>query len=552
MLFISFRQQSVEMKYSAENTLRKWLLLLGIKVSGRLLTMQLKSHPDYPSLLSIADTLDYLGLPNEAIRVEPGMLHEVTVPFIANDESRHGELVIIKNRDTIDKEFPCFTSQWDGVLLTASKPPAWHHPENEKLVAEEKQRSVFVTLAVITAFIFMLAAGITAPGIKAILLIITAAAGLLTACLIVLKDMGIHNQLADHVCGRDTGCDPVIHSKGAKLLFGIGWSDTGLLWFSSMITSLVLASFSGNLTDLLRLFSWLSLAVVPFVVFSIWYQARIARRWCRLCLIIASLLCTQLAILFPGAYQVSFPLPGIKTVFYFSGILVLFSSCWFPFRKMFKRQQNQESLLYDGLRFKRNEILFDAIFQKEQEVDVRPWEKDFFSGNRQAAVQIMVACNPYCVPCSAAHEILHQMLQQHRGSVGITTRFALKADDMNDKRTVAAGYMLQHIEGHTTGMTAADKALYTEKVLYKWFKWMDISQFAAAFPNHKSQVIQQELQMHERWIKRSGIQFTPTVFINGRKWPGLYRVADIPIMFNTIRDIVTKTQIENEITSMPV
>lgn len=55
------------MSAAPEQTVGRWLSSMDIKISSALLKEAMQTHPDYPSLLSITDTLDELGIDNAAL-----------------------------------------------------------------------------------------------------------------------------------------------------------------------------------------------------------------------------------------------------------------------------------------------------------------------------------------------------------------------------------------------------------------------------------------------------------------------------------------------------
>jgi ABC-type bacteriocin/lantibiotic exporter with double-glycine peptidase domain len=83
--------------------LYQYLQLLEIPVSFEYLSRKIQSHPDYPSLLSITDTLDELGIDSATVHIGKGQLHEAPVPFMAHLNGNGGEFVIIKNLSNPDK-----------------------------------------------------------------------------------------------------------------------------------------------------------------------------------------------------------------------------------------------------------------------------------------------------------------------------------------------------------------------------------------------------------------------------------------------------------------
>ena len=58
------------MSRQLENLIASWLHHLKIPISSQYIKEKLLSHPDYPSLLSITDTLDEMGIDNAALVVD--------------------------------------------------------------------------------------------------------------------------------------------------------------------------------------------------------------------------------------------------------------------------------------------------------------------------------------------------------------------------------------------------------------------------------------------------------------------------------------------------
>ncbi len=115
-----------------ETIINSWLSSLHIRVSPRYITQQLQTHSNYPSLLSITDTLQELSIEHAAIQIEKDQLPEIPTPFLAHLTGNGGEWVIIKNRDNLDKQFPHFFVRWKGTVLAAEKQAGWLKIENER------------------------------------------------------------------------------------------------------------------------------------------------------------------------------------------------------------------------------------------------------------------------------------------------------------------------------------------------------------------------------------------------------------------------------------
>lgn len=540
------------MNRTPEKVVCLWLQRLHIPVSPALIKRQLKTHPDYPSLLSITDTLDYLGIENAAMQIEKNLLHEVTTPFLAHLKTNGGEFVMADNRDTLEKNFPGFFNNWGGVVVMAEKNPEWKNKENEEFLKKDKQNAFKRNTAIIVVLLMAFAASVFSSGWLITSLIIVALAGVFVSWLIVSKDLGIENAIADQVCGEEAGCDVVIKSGGAKLPLGLTWSDIGISWFGSLLILLIIGSFTESSGGITGLLSYLSATAIPFTFFSVYYQWRVAKKWCRLCLMTVGLLCIQVALLLPSLITGTLPVMEIKDILTLLTILFFVSISWLTFKDNFSKINIWENEALKGLRFKMSEPVFSAMLQKTRVVDVTAWQHDIQLGNCEAPVQIMVACSPYCAPCAKAHEVLHELLETHNQAFGLTIRFTLIADSKEDKRAEAIQYILQHIHEVCANKTQEEKSVYSGMILQEWFKHMNYEIFTAAFPNRNKINVTSILLQHEKWSKSSDIRFTPTVFINGRELPAGYEVADIAGLLNLLPGIFQQKRDVNKTESIMV
>lgn len=534
------------MNRTPEKVVCLWLQRLQIRVSPELINRQLKTHPDYPSLLSITDTLDYLGIDNAAVQIEKNLLHEVTTPFLAHLKTNGGEFIIADNRDTLEENYPGFFNNWSGVVVMAEKNPQWKNKENDEFLKKDKQKAFKRNTAIIAVLLMAFTASVFSSGWAIPSLIIVALTGVFVSWLIVSKDLGIENTIADQVCGKEADCDTVIKSTGAKLPFGIAWSDIGITWFSSILLLLIVASFTKSGSGIIALLSVCGAAAIPFAFFSVYYQKWVIKKMCRLCLLIVGLLLIQFAVLLPSL--AANPLQAISNsgLFLLTTILVLAGIAWFFIKKLYNEKETLEKEALDGTKFKRNEAVFTALLKTQRAVNIQPWENDLQLGNSEAPVQIMVACNPYCGPCAKTHELLHALIEKYDGSLGLTIRFTLVANDKEDSRTEAIQYILQHIEEAGANSTKEEKSIYTRMVLHGWFKHMNYEKFTAFFSNTQMIDVNSILQQHEKWSKHSDIRFTPTIFINGRELPAGYTVADIDGLMNVLPGIFQQQNQVNE------
>lgn len=506
----------------------RWLNSMGINIASSLLSHSLQSHPDYPSLKSVTDTLDELGIDNAALIIDKERLHEAPLPFLAHNTSK-GEFIIINNAEKQIKANPDFEKNWNGTALLAEKPSTWRSIENENWLAKERKSRQTILAAIL--FVITIAAISLMNNFSWQItgLLITTLTGLIIAVLIVQHELGISNELTEQLCraGKHTDCDAVLHSKGSHLSKWMNWADAGIVYFTSYSLLLVTLLYTQN-TAGISLLAVLSCAAVPFTLFSLYYQWRVVKKWCTLCLLTVGVLWLQFALLLP----VTVPAPLISgslskgelsnisfntisfTAFMFSAV----AAGWLLVIKP-ALQKNKEltDKNFSLLRFKNNPDVFKAFLKQQRKVDTAPFANDLQLRNPDAAVQIVVACNPYCGPCATAHKILHTLAEAT--DIGLTIRLSVNAENNEDKRTAATAYIMQVVNN-----MGAD---FKRKVLHDWYALMDLEKFREKYPLQKEANMQQQLQEHEDWNKKADITFTPTIFINGYELPKQYKINEL-------------------------
>src|SRR6266496_933878 len=122
-----------------ETIVSRWLHSLKIPVSPSYLRDKLCSHPDYPSLVSITDTLDELGIDNAALVVDKEKLEDMPVPFLAHSPVNGGGFVVVKNINEQFRQNTEFEKNWNGIAVLAEKTENWHHAENEGWLIKERK-----------------------------------------------------------------------------------------------------------------------------------------------------------------------------------------------------------------------------------------------------------------------------------------------------------------------------------------------------------------------------------------------------------------------------
>lgn len=113
--------------------------------------------------------------------------------------------------------------------------------------------------------------------------------GMWISLVLLLKTHGFQLKTIDKLCSNKSGgddCYSVIGSKGAFIAGEISWSDIGAVYFLSMLVVSITFPFDEN--GLAYVLS--SFIAFPYTVFSIYYQWKVVRSWCKLCLMVQIIL----------------------------------------------------------------------------------------------------------------------------------------------------------------------------------------------------------------------------------------------------------------------
>jgi uncharacterized membrane protein len=290
-----------------------FLKLLNIKVNGATVNETLQNHPDYPSFLCISDSLNKWKIPNGAGKIEPEKIDELPVPFITHTNNREFPLAIVS--ETNDKDIYFYTKnyskpiienkkdflkRWTGVYLIAE--PNEH--SGEKDYEQHKRKALIKSLVPVSLFILLTGFSFlllystinknlnslvaSVPGIYFQYLLLFA--GIIMTALLLWYEIDKNNPLLKKVCtGIAKGnCNAILTSKKSKVFSWLSWSEVGFFYFTGNF--LVLLFSGNNIRSAASLLGLLNILALPYIVFSVYYQWRVAKQWCVLCLAVQTLL----------------------------------------------------------------------------------------------------------------------------------------------------------------------------------------------------------------------------------------------------------------------
>ncbi len=501
----------------------------------------LYNHPDYPSILSISDVLkDKYHILNAALKVEHDKLDQIPLPFIAliNDGSDKlvsveqclADKIILTNdkgrRESVSKEL--FKEQWGGTVLIAEK----SNKSIETNYKEHKQTEVskrlrlpaFVALA-LTGLVTIILINKDLPlnsliwlSISSLLLII----GTVLCSLLLWYEIDKNNPLLQNICTGivKTNCDAVLNSKASKFLGLISWSEIGFFYFSGNLLFLLIAA-SAKSNGLFPILFWVNILALPYTIFSIVYQWKIAKQWCVLCLAVQSVLILSFSnnLFFKSTSTINFSINLLLLfqlgISFFAPIIL-----WFIAKPVFLKLQDAKRKNRQLLRLKFDKRIFNALLSKQKQLSPYPMGLGITIGPPDAENTIVKVCNPYCGPCAKAHPDIEKILSENP-NIKAQIIFTATADEV-DKRSKPVKHLM--------AIASKGDMTLTSSALDDWYlaTIKDYDAFALKYPmNGELKMQDQKLKEMHKWCDEIGIEFTPTFFINGRQLPELYTVKDI-------------------------
>lgn len=518
--------------------------ILGLQVAAGELQKLIDEHPDYPSLLALSDSFSSLGVESLALKLNPEQLASLDVPFIAqilpkDDVEFSFTIVIPKSKGACVYLHP-FHNKWlnvsiqefrelsTGIVLLAEK------GENKRELnlegGRKTERRSFTQIIFITLFVFFIflsaignafwLQGWSAMWVSMHLLLVTI--GSVVTSLLVWFEVDEHNQALRGVCSgsRNVSCAAILQS-GASSILGIKWSVIGFTYFVGSMTALLSAALSSSISFIL---SWLNIAALPYAFFSLYYQWKIVKQWCVLCLWVQGILLVQAGLtLAKGGLFASQPSISMNDVFLVSVCFLLpfiSVSVVIPAFKKVKEGRNYRNEL---MRMKRKSEIFRILLEKQKKVTFNPDGLGITIGKPKAKYKIIKVCNPYCEPCANAHPILEEILNDN---LNVQIQIIFTAED---SETDLKAPPVKHL------MAIAEKGNeeMIRRALEDWYgtKKKDYGIFASKYPMNGELARQgSKLAAMRIWCNQMNTNVTPTFFVDGYQLPDLYTLQDLKFL----------------------
>lgn len=513
----------------------EYLIASNIRVSKDWLEQRIKSHPDHPALVSLTDTLDELGLKHKAVRAEEKHIAQFSFPFLAQTPRAVGGFEIVPSMEYYKAHKESFLNRWEGIAVMLDPRQKTQNKEHEMyLEKESKVESILKVTIFIGLFIFLF---FQTSHFNFLLFVFTLLSilGITICALIILHKIGKDNIITKQLCSSENfhSCDLVLNSNIAEFIKGVDFGDVGLMYFSTLLIFSTFTSITNNATDAFSLMFFPFIFAVAFTFFSLYYQWRIVKAWCKMCLMTVGIIWLQTTIISFSLTNSKQLLPVLWTHSILQLLLaVSISSLWLIIKPLINNRNIERANAVDLLRWKRNPEIFQILLFKQPYTDTFIINNPVICGDTNAPLQFTIISNPFCRPCAAAHLQLEELYNTYPNIVSFKVIFLVEAaDDKEDRRIIAINKIINAI------ITTRN----VDRILHDWFEKMVLEDFVQKYPcvNVDNDTLN-VLHEYQQWVENNNISYTPTVYLNGYAIPKQYKLEDISSFVLDLRDSLSK------------
>lgn len=537
----SFAKEATAARKDPVDIVLALLKELSVEVTAESVRESILSHPYYPSLLCISESLERWGLETLALEITASDLERLPCPFLAHCPSAgedpykmvkavgEGKLVCVDGRGrtgTIPMDEFC--GIWDGKVLVMETKEAAGDPDYR---AQRQRAHWKMWRKVLAVVVMLLAMGgavgrfLKSPGhggwedIYFVVVSVANVLGVAATVLLLGFEHGRGDKRIQRWCSLHDAmsCAAVLESRAARIRGGVSWSELGLLYFAGALGYGWGAAYGGVSLAPMVLSNFLASG---YIIFSLVYQGFVVRKWCLFCLFIQALLLTEAVVAFAARQpSTTHGIFRLEDVWPFVVAYAVPAAGWVLIRPYWLQSMEADGMRRVLNRLKRNEGVFQSLHGQSDALRNDPWPVALVTGEENATRSVVLISSPFCGPCANAHVQLERLLEtDRRWKVGFI--FSIVGEDEQ-----AAGVVGSFIEAAASGEEQLHSALreWYEGVKKSGGRWEGIPMHGRT-PGAEAR---RRVAAMIEWCAKEGIRYTPMVFVDGRLMPEHYEIEDL-------------------------
>lgn len=496
---------------------------------------QIKSHPDYPSLLSITDTLTFFNIENGALHVDSHDLELLPDNFVTffNDgtentglyfmEKKKGSYFYSRNNSPVGISEKDLKSNWHGIVLLIENSKIENPRHTSKFDWQWLLPALCATLLVLN-FLNSTEDNVTK------LFFIFPILGILFS-IASLKDLfGTDNKLINSFCNLtpSTNCTTIINSKKWKIFELINFSDLSIIFFTSQFFGQITFLLEGNTAHFFVIQKIALFCSIPFLLLSLYYQKFKEQKWCPICLAISVIIIIELVYI---AYYKNYFLELNKDAIIQTGLIfATLTFIWLLLKKILTQHKDLKEFHLKGNRFMRNYDVFKNTLTASVSIEKTSLVSEkILLGNFNAPLVITMITSPFCKYCDETFTIINNILQKHPNQVCFDVRFNYN-NAFNDPKSKTIHQKL--ISSYF------DKGPdFFLKTLDHWFKNKNEKDLdGIEISKEETLKIDKILNEQFYWNQKNDFTYTPEILVNDYVYPKQYEKNQLIHFINELSE----------------
>lgn len=509
-----------------KNILEHFLDAIEVRYNRQFADKLYYEHPHRYNMHGLKKMLDVYGVKTVGIRMESKDLLSLNYPCILHTYSDFAiglecgadKITFLQNGKTITTSHDAFRQAWTGNALvveetTDADEPDYKSHHKEEVLARAKAYCIPVML--VLSALMGIVAHIHEIGMFAIMGMLLNSLGVFVCSMLMQKQLMGESRYGDRVCSlfHHADCNSILDGPKAKF-FGISWSEVGMGYF---IASILLATLYHESAGAVAIINWLAML---YGVWSIFYQWRVAKSWCVLCVM------TQLVIWANGIVAVISCLFAPLPMDVISSMLscMVYGICIMAVHHYATAHTAEEERIRSVQKYralKANSKVAYALIKSGEYYETSLEDSSILFGNKDAKMRVTILSNPHCNPCARMHKRVENLLQISDQAICVQYIFSSFNKELED----SSRYLIYKYFGNTQ-----DKALKEFDLWYSKEKYEYNSILRRNSTLIYTKMIETEMAKHEKWRKRTSLIETPTILVNGYKLPKEYSIEDLAML----------------------
>jgi hypothetical protein len=497
-----------------QNIINYYLTKNGYLDKVKLFNNNYLSHPNYPSLLAVTDSLSFIGLENIAAKVPFIHIEQLPNVFIIEldlenktlyilEKHNDGFNIIDENEKTRLISFSELEKIWTGVVLIIE--------ENEQ-IQKTNPFKYFNLIALLILITIITIYSNECNVVQSIFLFISLI-GVYVTFEIVKTYFQENNATESKFCAikKEFSCNATIKSKNYAFSKYLEFVDLPVFFFSFAFFGLLFSIVSISTIGILSTFS------IPIIAYSLYIQKKVLKKWCVLCLLISLLLIAYSFLFF--YFEISSKLIIINEISWFISIVAI----WFFIKKLLLNKEENKNKINSLLRFKRNEDVFNAI--SKDVIDSKTLETlpKLSIGNTNATNILTLFLSPSCPHCHTSFKQAIELIEMYPDIIKVEIAYNLNINNLENPYLDIAKMTMQ---------------LYNQKKDYKqalvdWhIKRIEIEAWKRKWNLENDFLVENEqLDKQFLWCVANEFNYAPVKFFNGKLIPQVYEIDELFYFF---------------------